>query len=41
MLDFLAAIVLSLLIVVVAAPEVAGEWLKKIDDVRYENTMCE
>ena len=34
-------LVVGLLLVALISPETVGEWLQKVDNVRYTNTMCE
>lgn len=41
MREILAGFILGLLLVAVLSPETVGEWLKKVDEVRYVETMYE
>jgi len=41
MRELLAAFVLGLLLVAMVSPEGVGEWLKRVDYVRYSETMFE
>lgn len=41
MRELLAGFVVGLLFVALVWPEIVGEWLQKVDNVRYTNTMCE
>ena len=41
MRELLAAFLLGLVIVIILSPEATGEWLQRLDNVRFTNTMCE
>lgn len=41
MSDLLAAIIIYIVVVAVMSPEFVGSWLKRVDDVRYIETMYE
>lgn len=41
MRELLAALLLGIALTALISPETAGEWLQKVDNVRFTNTMCE
>ena len=41
MRELLAALLLGMVFVALFSPETAGNWLQRIDNVRYTHTMCE
>ncbi len=41
MRETLAALIIGLIVAAVLSPESVGEWLKRVDDVRFINTMYE
>lgn len=41
MREMLAALVFGLLVFALLSPQGVGEWLKKVDEVRYADTMYE
>ena len=41
MREVLAGFILSILVVALLSPETVGQYLQKVDNIRYTNTMCE
>ncbi len=41
MRELLAGFIFGVLLVALISPESVGEWLKKVDDVRFVETMYE
>lgn len=41
MRELLAAMIMSIIIAAILSPESVGEWLKRVDDVRFTDIMHE
>ncbi len=41
MRELLAALLLGVTLTALISPETAGEWLQRVDNVRFTHTMCE
>jgi hypothetical protein len=41
MRDILALIIFILAVAIIDSPEAVGDWLRKVDEARYINTMYE
>lgn len=41
MRELLAALIIGIVFTAMVSPETVGAWLKKVDDVRYVETMYE
>ncbi len=41
MRELLAALIIGIIVTALVSPETAGAWLKRVDDVRFVETMYE